>query len=289
MIITNKNNLPESLCNAVDPNKHNKKYHLSATTLLHGVKDIILSDRHWDEMTDDVSNRIYALLGTAAHKIFEEADDKPGVVHEKEFEKAVGRYTVTGRIDRYDPETETIYDYKTTSVYKVKNADYTEWFKQLMTYAWLMKNDGYTVKHLCIYAILRDWSKLEAKRNSDYPQTQTVTILFDICDEDFVRIEEAINTKVSLIEKYDNSPDDEIPECTESERWAKPATFAVMKEGRKTAVRVFEEESSAVKFIEGSKDKTGLSVVARPGINPRCQEYCNCCQFCNFWKENVRA
>jgi hypothetical protein len=63
--ITNKLNLPAGLVKAVSTERHNADRCISATTLLQGVKHIILTERHWEELTDDVSGRIRALWGQA--------------------------------------------------------------------------------------------------------------------------------------------------------------------------------------------------------------------------------
>ena len=56
MLVTNKHNLPQSLVNAVTTERHNKEGSVSATTLLQGVKQIILTERYWNDIQDDVSS-----------------------------------------------------------------------------------------------------------------------------------------------------------------------------------------------------------------------------------------
>ena len=46
MIIENKLELPDALVKAVSLEKHNGENEISATTLLKGVKEILLTDRH---------------------------------------------------------------------------------------------------------------------------------------------------------------------------------------------------------------------------------------------------
>lgn len=293
MIVTNNLNLSESLVDAVTPKiPHNAEGCISATTLIRGTKDIILSKRHWNEMTEDASNLIYSAFGTAVHKVFEEAEDKPGVIKEQKFSKKVGKYTITGTLDRFDPSTETLYDYKTTSVYKVKGGNYEEWYSQLMIYAWLLRDNGYKVSRLCIYALLRDWSRTDSRRDPKYPQSQVVRIPFDITDDDFTRIEDFINSKVSEIEKAESLEDDAIPPCSEKERWQRPDKFAVMVEGGKRAVKRFDTKEEADTFMlatsqdpKNSKKKYFIEV--RPGASVKCLDYCSCCSLCNFYKEHV--
>ena len=80
-------------------------------------------------------------------------------------------------------------------------------------------------------------------------------------------------------------PDDEIHECSPSERWASPDKWAVMKEGRKTAVKVCDTEEEALNFIEElEKDKDKHFVEQRKGQDKKCSDYCACCEFCSYYK-----
>ena len=58
MKITNKMGLPEALVRAVQREQHNKPGHISVTTLQKGVKEIILTQRHWDEFEMDVADMV---------------------------------------------------------------------------------------------------------------------------------------------------------------------------------------------------------------------------------------
>lgn len=58
--------------------------------------------------------------------------------------------------------------------------------------------------------------------------------------------------------------------------------WAVMRNGRKTAVRVFDTETDA----ENCAGELGNShyVEHRPAVSRKCGKYCLCKDFCNFWK-----
>ena len=71
MQITNKLNLPYGLVKAVSPDPHNKPGEISATTLIQGMKQVILTQRHWEDLEDDVADRIWAVFGTAVHALLE--------------------------------------------------------------------------------------------------------------------------------------------------------------------------------------------------------------------------
>jgi hypothetical protein len=67
--ITNLFGLPKALVNAVSVRPHNDPGSLSATTLLKSMKQILLTERHWDELEEDVLDRFWALFGSAIHII----------------------------------------------------------------------------------------------------------------------------------------------------------------------------------------------------------------------------
>ena len=64
--------------------------------------------------------------------------------------------------------------------------------------------------------------------------------------------------------------------CTPEERWERPTHFAVMKQGQKRVVRVFDTREEA----EGNITKAGLYVEERAGSSVRCEYYCRVASFC---------
>lgn len=280
MKITNKFNLPESLVKACGAERHNKPGEISATTLLRGAKQIVLTDRHWEELEDDVSDRCWALFGTAVHRLLEEQN--PDAFTEERFSVQVQDKVVTGQVDLYDMKSAVITDYKTASVWKYIYKSYDDWRKQGLTYAWLLKNSGLEVDKCRFVAMFRDWSATEAERKPDYPQSQVFVYEFEVLDKDLAEIESFIRAKVDAVSKAETKEDDDIEPCSAEERWERPSTYAVMKEGRKTAVRVFEDKAEADKMA--SDNGKGFSVVERKGKAARCEGYCLCREFCSYWK-----
>jgi RecB family exonuclease len=285
MKITNSMNLPAGLCKAVSTERHNAEGCLSATTLIQGVKQIILMDRHWDDLTDDVSDRIWAIWGTAVHSLLEQEGETDFT--EQEMDYKVGNITVTGRIDNYDMANGVICDYKTASTYKVKAADYEDWYTQGMIYAWLLVKNGFKATKCRFIAMLKDHSKSEAERDYNYPKRPVYVYEFNVTPERLANIEQYIYKKVWEYESQKALPDDAIPECQPNERWEKPPTCAVRKEGRKTAVRVLDDESEAgAMAADLGKDHY---VEYRPGESIRCQSYCLCHEFCNYYRNNHKS
>jgi hypothetical protein len=285
MKITNKLNLPAGLVKAVSTERHNAEMCLSATTLIQGTKQIILTDRHWDEVEDDVSDRIWAIFGTAVHSLLEHEGENDFT--EQEISYKVDGVTVTGRIDNYNMATGTIADYKTASVNKVKFNDFSEWYLQGMIYAWLLARNSFPVNRCQFIAFLKDHSKTEARRDLRYPAKPTFIYEFKVTPEKLFAIGTFIREKVREYEKYQKLDDDAIPPCLPEQRWDHPSVFAVRKEGRKTAVRLFDTLGEAEQ--KAAELGAGHSVENRPGESIRCQSYCLCCDFCDYYKRNVKA
>lgn len=281
MKVTNRLHLPEAFVKAVSVERHNKAGCYSATTLNKGTKEVILQERHWDEFSVDAADQVWATFGTAVHAIMEKYED--GNFHEEKFDIAVSNSRVTGTVDSYDMEHGVINDWKTASVYKVMHGDFSDWYKQGMTYAWLLKQNGLDVRHCRFIALLKDHSKSKAKTDASYPQSPVFTYEFDVTPEELQQTGERILNKVKDIEAAELMSDDEIAPCTAEERWADGDKWAVMKNGRKTAIRVFDTEIDA----ENCAGELGNShyVEHRPAISRKCGDYCLCKDFCSFYKK----
>lgn len=282
MKVTNELNLPQALVDAVSLEKHNEPGEVSATTLIKGVKEILLTDRHWDEITVDVKDSMWALWGTATHKLLEKEYD--GTFTEEKFEEKVNGLTVTGRVDCYDMEHEILYDYKTTSAWKIVYKNFEDWYMQGMIYAWLLSKKGLKVNKCKFVAILRDWSETESKRKADYPVSPVYVYEFDVSDADLKSVEEVIIQKVAQIEKSKDIADDELPECAKNERWTSADIYAVMKKGRKTSLKNFDNEEEAEKMATELGENHYVEV--RPGTDKKCTRYCACCEFCSYYREH---
>ena len=285
MKITNKKNLPDALVEAITTHRHNDPGRLSATTLLKGTKEIILTDRHWDDLEEDVEDRIWALVGTTMHKVLEKEGKND--FSEEFMSSEVDGITVTGRIDNYNLETEVVTDWKSVSVFKILFQDFESWRQQGLIYAWLLHKNGFVVKTCRFVAIIKDHRKREARRKPSYPQTPLYVYQFDVTPEGLEEIEVYIKNKIALFKQQEDLADDDIPPCTPEERWDKPTKYAVKKEGRKSAVRVLDIEEMAQKMAADLGK--GHSVEIRPGESTRCMEYCSCCEFCDYYRNHVAA
>lgn len=280
MKVTNKMNLPAAFVNAVSTTRHNAAGCFSATTLNKGAKEIILSDRHFEEIEVDAADSVWAVWGTAVHALLESQPDNN--FHEEYFKIPVSESFVTGQVDSYDMENGIINDWKTASVWKVQFNDFKDWRQQGLTYAWLLQQSGLEVKKCRFVALLKDHSKTKAKTDSNYPQSPVFIYEFDVTAADMEETAARILAKVQEIESAYKLDDDAIEPCSAEERWADGEKWAVMKNGRKSAVKLFDNQQDA----DAMAGELGNShyVEHRPAISRKCGEYCSCKDFCNFYK-----
>lgn len=285
MKVTNNLGLPVAFVKAVSREQHNADGCYSATTLLKGVQEIILTKRNWQGLSVDASESVWQVFGSAVHSILEKQNTSE--IKEARYSVNVSKSVVTGQVDCYEPETKTLFDYKTASVWKVQLKDFEDWKKQGLIYAWLMKKNGVKVEKCKFIALLKDHSKSKARFDSNYPQSPTFIYEFDVTSNDLDEIEKFIFDKISLLERFENCPSNELPLCSDSERWADGEKWAVMKKGRKSAVRVFDTESDAKAMLSNMDNLHYIE--HRPPIARKCADYCLVCDFCNqYQKEKKR-
>lgn len=283
MILTNHLHLPEQIENAVRRDDYNNGGTYSATTLLKDPKEIILTKRHDNEIVRDVSEQIYALLGTSVHYILEKNQESETQFKEERLYWLFGDDIVSGKFDLYDMKEERVYDFKTTSVFTYILGDTEKYRFQLLVYGLLLRKNGFPCKYGRIIQIFRDWSRTKAKFDKSYPQMPVNTIDFNFTDKDFDEIEADIWKRLNNINKYKGTPDDEIPVCSKENRWATDDKFAVMKKGRKSALRVLNSRDEAELWMEYNK---GDYIEERPAESRKCMDYCSCCEFCNYWRKH---
>lgn len=282
MNLTNLHSLPESLVRAIQNDGYDLNTldlsMISVTTLIAPPKIRMLKQRHAAEIEEDVSDRIWALLGSSVHSMLERGEDSSSLVEER-LSMQVGMKTVSGKTDIYhDGE---ITDYKVTSSWSVVyNPDgKIEWEQQLNCLALLYKQAGFEVKSLKIVAILRDWSAANAKKDADYPQIPAVVISVPL----WTSLEQLgyVKQRVADHMACEIMDDDSIPVCTPHERWQSKTTHAVYKNDNKRAAKVCDTHGEAVSYVGAQDSKHLWRIEERPGEDKRCASYCPVAKFCN--------
>lgn len=287
MIITNKHNLPEPIINAVKRDEQPPRPGVvRVTSLLKGVREVILEQRYWDKVERDASDMAWLLFGRAVHSIIEQEEELDHQLKETRLTERVGGLDLSGQFDLYDSKRKMITDYKTCSVWKFIFGDFDDWRKQTAIYAWLLRKAGFPVVGAEIVAFIKDHSKSKAQFDAQYPDAPVQTVTFNFPDQTVPVIERFIVERMAQIEAAQDLPDADLPLCTPEERWNSGDKFAVMKGKNKRAVRVYDTQEEAEARIE--KEGAPYWLEVRPGTDRKCADYCAVNAFCPYWQEKQK-
>lgn len=275
MRLGNQFGLPEAIVRAA----HRDTYSdggadISATSLIMPPRIRVLRREHWHEMEQDVSDRFWALMGTAVHHLLEQGAEAGHTPEERLFAKVRG-WIVSGAIDIQDGGKRVV-DYKVTQSYAVMN-DKPDWESQLNIYAWLVEvNKDVEVEELQICAIIRDWTRSKAERDPTYPIAPIQMI--DIPLWGFEERQRYVEQRVLLHQEAERAYafGEGLIECSDEDRWVNGTKYAVIKPGNKRPTRVFSSREEA----EELAGELSASVEVRPGVPVRCQ-YCGVDKWCD--------
>ncbi len=281
MKLTNNLRLPEPIVAAVTNDSYTKgDADISVTELLNPPQLRALKIQYWDEIVEDVADRIWSLLGQSTHSIIERAGiHDPGSLTEMTVTTEYLGWKMKGQMDHVALATSELFDFKVTSVWKVKGGKLPfEWEAQTNIYRRMLgREKGVDIQGIAIIAILRDWSRNEAERNPDYPPAQVVRLDVPLWtpEQADAYIEERIRQHQAA----------EPALCTEEDRWTKPEKYAVMKRGNMRAVKLFDNAMEAHALADTASN---LYVEYRPGEAVRCKTWCPVSRWCNQWQTDPR-
>ena len=292
--ITNNKGFPLALVKAVENDSYSRgTADRSVTGLLAPPRQAALIERHGGMISEDVSDRTFALYGQLVHLLLERAGEQSrNAINEERLYTNVNGWTISGQTDTLtlteDQRSWIISDYKFVTAYKFKR-DYSGtlvmdegYENQLNLYGHLLRENGFKVDGLQIVAIYRDWSKLEAKRDKNYPQLGAETHEVPLWSED--KAKAFMEERVRLHQDAEN----DLPECTDDERWAKKDSWALKTtRDSKRARKVFygsHAQAVAWGLDPDNKVKRGFVVEHRKGANVRCENYCPVSEWCDQLK-----
>lgn len=285
MIYTNNLNLPDAFVNAVKLHEHDIDSDISITQITNPPRQFWLKKRHYDEITVDVSDRIFSLYGSSVHYILQKYAPKD-VFTEERLKIDMNGWVLSGQPDLFTEHV--IQDWKLTSVYVlVFDTNKDEYVWQLNGYNYLAQMNGFTgIKKLQNIFLLRDWSRSKALADPCYPQHSVELIdqpIYPISE-----VEQWLSDRVWQFQGHKDTPDDQLPECTPDERWHKPDSWALRKKDRKTAIKVCQIEAQAQDLL-ATKYKGADSIEYRPGEDIRCGRYCDCREYCGYYKSMKKS
>jgi len=272
--------LPQSLLNYLQQDNYDSgaiPVDISATKLKDSPRVSRLWSMHKDKIKVPFLNKGYAKLGEAWHTAMEASAPEDWIC-EKRFYADVDGKIISGAIDALEPagkNTYNIIDYKMMSTYKAQT-DLNEFENQLNIYAFLLRQNGYKVDGLFVSAVLRDWTQNKIKQEG-YPRTQFPVFVMekwsDKVAEDYVR------QRI----KYHTS--EEIPLCTDEERWMSAPKYAVISDKTKATLKLYDTYESAQAHVSKSK----FYVEKREAEPIRCKRFCEVAPYCDQYQASLVA
>lgn len=309
--VTNNSNLPLSIAVwlAHDDYDHDSRdNHISATSLLKPLKQLILSSRVPDTYREDIVGLIPSAMGSSIHNGIENAwvgnYDKnleklgypkrviqrirvnptdedlkadPDIIPiylEVRSEREVDGMIISGKFDFIGDGR--IEDFKTTSVYTfMKGTKDEDYISQGSIYRWL-NPEKVTRDDMAIQFIFTDWQSSRT-REPNYPNMRTVEKKFIL--NSIASTDAFIKQRVATIKKYWDKPESELPKCTDEDLWRKPTVYKVYKDAnakRAMSGGVFEQDKRGAERFAREKDAI---VKTFPGEIVACR-YCKAFEIC---------
>jgi len=286
MKITNKQNLPAPIVALVSRNYYSKgASQYSVTELMSPPKIRRLREQYDAEMEIDVTKMIASQLGTFMHGKLE-AKECEGYTNEERIFTEVDGVVISGAID-LQQQVEggvVIIDYKFVKAWSVKQGK-DDWTTQLNIYKWLVESvKRVPVKGLQICAIIKDFSPYDTSEG--YPEAEAVMI--DIPMWDSVTTEAYVRKRLEMHRnaKVNHEFGEELQACTDEERWMSETVFAVKREGRKSAIRLFKTIEEATELAEKEKGY----VETRKGEPKRCTgDFCGVSKWCKQYQGEINV
>ena len=288
-MVTNKFKLPQFVVDALTHSDYTRgDSDISVTQLIDSPRIARLQREHADEQTKDAVDFVWSRFGTSVHVMFEESLKATGsdvITEERLFTETQG-WKLSGAIDAQEVSDDgvIISDFKVTSAWSVI-FDKSSWHTQLNVYAYLVrKAKGQTVKKLQIVALLRDWVRRKAEQGGEYPTAPIVVLDIPMWSE--AEQDAYVESQIKKHMEATNT-DQPLIFCTSEEAWQKDTVYAVMKKGRKSAVKLYKTEAEAVERAE--KEGSNHSVEVRKGEKTRCKgDWCGVSKWCDQYQSEAK-
>lgn len=277
---------------------------ISATTLLKSTRQIVL-DRRVDsaQATPNINSLIASRIGVAIHDAIERAWVGPGLISalealglparhyivnptgpvpegmlavyvEQRIEKEIDGWIITGQYDIVI--VGQLHDVKTTKSYVIqKRLNDKKWAMQGSIYRWL-NPEVITDDSVVIECVVLDWTAAGAAASPEYPQQQWVSIRLKLTT--LQETESFIRQKLTEITKHLDTPEAELPECTDEELWREGPSYAYFANPEATgrSTKNFESLHDANMYLA---EKGKGRVDTRPGKVKACA-YCSAASLC---------
>ena len=121
MNLTNLHGLPDAFVNAVKNDSYKGGGDISVTKLIDSPRRRVLNRQFKEFVVEDVSERVWSLMGQAVHTVLERAGTS-AMVEERLYMDVHG-WKLSGQFDRLDLVDKTLQDWKLTSVFKASGSE----------------------------------------------------------------------------------------------------------------------------------------------------------------------
>jgi len=277
MQIANTTGLPECLFEAVKivSSRYDKgECDYSLTELIAPPRPRALKRFYSDRIVVEAEDLLYSVIGSSVHALLEALNERPGYKPEVRWFGEIGGKVISGQADVYDERNHIIKDYKFTSSKTYQDGVKDEWVAQLNGLNYLSPTQS---NKLVSIGVFRDYSKLKPVPAKGWGE-------YEVEPWPIEKTEEFLLERIRVHE----AAAEDIPECTEEERWSTPDQWAVMKKGNVRASKLADSEEEAADYISKRKDKKQLYVEKRHGTCMRCQHYCEAASVCSQWQNDPR-
>lgn len=300
---TNGTNVPLSMAVFLATDKYDHEEDtISATALLKPIRQLVLAPRvPPEQQLVDVTGLVKSRMGTAIHDAIENSwlqnhvdamkalgypervakrvviNPLPGeltedcipVYMEKRSYREINGFTVSGKFDFVGEGR--VEDFKSTSTNTWRSGNKDEDYQlQGSIYRWL-NPDIITQDHMAIQFIFTDWMPGRAKSDPTYPSKPVEQKLIPLLSLE--ETESFISNKLNQIKRYENSPEEDLPLCSDKELWRTDPQFKYYKnpEKRNRSTKNFDNKQDA--YTRLAQDGNVGIVVEVPGQVIACK-YC---------------
>jgi len=195
---------------------------------------------------------------------------------ERRSKKQVGKHLVSGKFDFVGEGR--LEDFKSTSVYAYISGNNDEKYaEQGSLYRWL-NQDIITDDNMAIQFIFTDWSAVRARTEANYPPQRIHQRIIPL--KSVAETEQYVLSKLEAIDKYWDTPEDQLPSCSDKDLWRSVPVFKYYKNPEKTSrsTKNFDTLHDArLKLIEDGN--VGM-IKEVPGQVTACK-YCNAFSICS--------
>jgi hypothetical protein len=293
-VIENPENMSAGWMNLAERtfSEYDFKGDYSATDLLLSPRQFRLKKRHTPKIK--LSRMADSMAGWALHKCLQTSiNDIDKFVAEKrmyiKWSPAEGLRPVTigAKPDLMvkDGKDWTLINYKSTKAYAAMRIK-DEWEQQTNTEAYVARLNGYNVTSIWVEVYVRDWAHHERMQNPNYPSSPLTRVPYPVWSEK--KTLDLISQKVILLESHRMTPDEQLPDCTHEERWAKNDTWAVIRQGSTRAMSGGVKNSQAAAEALALEQKVPCKIEFRQGESPRCHMYCDSREVCSQFQERIK-